>query len=81
MTIEKIQEECKRRYPVGTRYICPSSNTMFKIEENYPNTYNIWGRNSIDGGFGRGYLYNNGKFAEIVSTPQIIVEHKIDLIL
>lgn len=69
MTIEEIQEECKKRFPIGCVFKNPFDNVIYTLKDGI-NTYNIMDHQAIDGGFGCGYLYYNKKFAELISLPK-----------
>ena len=62
-----LLEEAKLKYPVGTKYICPSSNlehivSSQKFSEPWTNT--------IFGDLGEGCLFCEGTWAEIISLPK-----------
>jgi len=66
-TMKEIQEECKRRFPIGCTYKSVSTSYSYVLEkDNY--TYSING-NNIYAHSGCGCLYSDGKYAEIVSLP------------
>ena len=70
MTIEEIQEECKRRYVVGTVYKCAAlKNNKQIVEENTDNMFKMISDDSIDGGYSKGFFYYEGEWAEIISQP------------
>jgi hypothetical protein len=74
MTIEEIQEECKRRFPIGCTFKCASTNVTLKLN-NVSNIYRIFrGKKWIEGGYYQGYLYYNGKYAELVSKNKVNTE-------
>lgn len=70
MTKEELLEEAKRRYPIGTKIKLPNGN-ITEIKENiYFDTTDlniIW-----NNGYGR--IYDNGKWAEIISKLEEKVE-------
>ena len=71
MSQEELSEEARRRYPIGTVYKCASSKTQYKLIICAHNYLYYGLTNNIDAGFGIGYLYYNGKWAEIVFSPLI----------
>ena len=80
-TIEEALEECKRRYPPGTRVIPiqggtdkPLPQDQFTVRDN---THKIYSREdeSIDlGGYHGGLLYRKGTWAQIVSFGEAVSE-------
>ena len=66
LSMKEIQEECKRRFPIGCTYISIGGITYVLI--NGSDTYRIIGK-QIWAHSGGGYLYENGKWAELVSLP------------
>jgi len=78
--MKDILEECKKKFPIGTKYKCANSNNddiskgsvngVFEVKEYIIKKKSHFGVHS-----GNGWLHLNGKYAEIVSLPeQIIVE-------
>lgn len=68
LSMEEIQEECKRRFPIGCTFIAVGS-CMPRILEEDSCTYKIVNK-QIWAHSGAGYLYENGKWAELVSLPK-----------
>ena len=68
LSMEEIQEECKRRFHIGCTFIAVGS-CMHRILKEDSYTYRIVGKN-IWAHLGAGYLYENGKWAELVSLPK-----------
>ena len=66
-SIKEIQEECKRRFPIGCTYI-DTSETEHVLKEDSC-TYRVIDK-QIWAHSGAGYLYKNGKWAELVSLPK-----------
>ena len=66
--MKEIQEECKKRFPIGCTFIAVGS-CMHRILKEDSNTYKIVG-NNIWAHSGAGCLYKNGKWAELVSLPK-----------
>ena len=64
--MNKIQEECKRRYPIGCEFIrCGAVNkTLFTLRAD-DDTYSIHGK-QIYAHRGGSLLYNDGEWAEVV---------------
>ena len=68
LSMKEIQEECKRRFPIGCTFIpVGSSNSKILKKDSY--TYSIVGK-QIWAHSGAGYLYENGKWAKLVSLPK-----------
>ena len=67
LSMEEIQEECKKRFPIGCTYISTSKQTKILKDDSY--NYCIVGKN-IWAHSGGGCLYENGKWAELVSLPE-----------
>lgn len=78
MSIQEIQEECKRRFPIGCTFKNPCNNQNYTIEENDIDTYKIIENQYIDGGESKGYLYYKGKYAELIETPEVIVPEYVE---
>jgi hypothetical protein len=70
--MKAIQEEAKRRFPIGCQYKCTVSETVgiLKLDSI---TYSIHG-NSIYAHNGAGVLYKNGTWAELISLPDSLLE-------
>ncbi len=69
MNIREIQAECKKRYPFGSIIKSPYDNCTYTLDEER-GLYNIYSSKHIDAGNGKGYLYYNGEFAELISYPE-----------
>ena len=68
LSMEEIQEECKERFPIGCTFIpVGSSNSKILKKDSY--TYSIVGK-QIWAHFGGGCLYEDRKWAELVSLPK-----------
>ena len=78
LSMEEIQEECKRRFPIGCTFKNPCNNQNYTIEENDRNTYKIIENQYIDGGESKGYLYYKDKYAELIETPEVIVPEYVE---
>ena len=66
--MKDIQEEAKKRFPIGCKFIpVNSTNTYTLIEDSY--TYTIHSK-QIYAHDCHGTLYNNGKWATLVSLPE-----------
>lgn len=68
LDIKQIQEECKRRFPIGCKYKGAGSITIYTLNKE-EDTYEILKEN-INAGFGQGYLYYEGKYAELIETSE-----------
>lgn len=71
LSIQEIQEECKRRFPIGCTFKNSLTDTNYTIKKDDIDTYKIIENQYIDGGFGKGCLYYEGAYAEVVSLPVI----------
>lgn len=67
LSMEEIQEQCKKRFPIGCTYINTDGENI--VLEDDPYTYTIANQN-IWAHSGAGCLYQNGKWAELVSLPE-----------
>lgn len=75
LDIKQIQEECKKRFPIGCKFRCASTDNKNTLKQTN-STYNILGTDAIDAGILQGFLYYEGKYAELIETPgEIIVEY------
>lgn len=68
LSIEEIQEECKKRFPIGCTFIAVDS-CMHGILKKDSYTYKIVDK-QIWAHLGGGYLYADGKWAELVPLPK-----------
>ena len=67
LSMKEIQEECKKRFPIGCTYINTNGNKYVLKEGFY--TYSIVDK-QIWAHSGAGCLYKNGKYATLVSLPE-----------
>lgn len=67
LSMEKIQEECKKRFPIGCTYISTNKQSEVLKDDSY--TYSIIGK-QIWAHSGGGCLYENGEWAELVYLPE-----------
>jgi hypothetical protein len=67
-TMEEIQEECKRRFPIGST-VKPFSNPIYTITQMDGYLYTIHG-NTIWANDGKGHLYRDGQYAELIESPK-----------
>ena len=65
--MKEIQEECKKRFPIGCTFIDTDGDKQVLKEDSV--TYQIK-LNMIFAHGGAGCLYKNGKWAELVSLPK-----------
>jgi len=72
MTIEEIQEECKRRFPIGCTFI--NTEGIEHVLKNDETVYQIALKTMIFASSKLGCLYNNGKYAELVSESETNTE-------
>jgi hypothetical protein len=80
--IELIQEECKRRFPIGCEYISIGSEASRNLRED-STTYSVYtsGKNleAILAHNGGGVLYQNGMYAELC-TPLVEPEKNVKFV-
>jgi hypothetical protein len=69
LSMKEIQEECKRRFPIGCKFKSPTIGTTYTLYNKF-NTYEIIGQHGINGGVDQSYLYYNGDYAELISLPE-----------
>lgn len=70
LTKDELLAKAKEMYPIGTKFISPFSNNKFEItNDNFflDANGNIY---IIVGNYTTPYVYYNGKWAEIISTPR-----------
>ncbi len=72
--VEDLLEEAKRRYPVGTIYMTVDYYRDDLPETVEHQTFSYSGLNCIFAEAGKGILYNNGSWAEIIESPNKIYE-------
>ena len=65
--MEEIQEECKKRFPIGCTFTNNKGKTNVLRNDSY--TYRIIGQ-IIWAHSGGGLLYADGKYATLVSLPE-----------
>jgi len=64
----QLIEEAKQRFPIGCKFINTVGEEYVLQSDNY--TYKISANNSVWAQSGAGCLYQNGKWAEIISKPE-----------
>lgn len=69
---QDILEQCNKKYPIGTKYKCPNSNTITEVKGKF---FKGSTGNKFTDGYG-GYVYYEGKFAEIVEEESKFEEGK-----
>ena len=67
LSMKEIQEECKKRFPIGCTYICTTETEYVLKDDSY--TYHIIGQ-TIWAHSGGGLLYADGKYATLISLPK-----------
>lgn len=67
-----IQEECKKKYPIGCIYEDGSSHVL-ELDEY---TYGIFCNNMIYAHSGGGCLFHHGTWAKLISLPETKIEDK-----
>lgn len=73
--MKAIQKEAKKRFPIGCEFINTSGNGPFTLKEDEA-TYDIYGMN-IWAHYSVGSLYEDGKWATLVSLPETKEEESI----
>jgi hypothetical protein len=68
MNMQEIQQICKEKYPIGCKYKCVNFNFEHILLQD-DCTYTIV-NNEIWASYGKGCLYSNGKYAELISLPK-----------
>ena len=79
LDIKQIQEECKKRFPIGCKFKCASTDNKNTLKQTN-STYNILGTDAIDAGILQGFLYYEGKYAELIETPEMIIPEYVEYI-
>ena len=79
LDIKQIQEECKRRFPIGCKYISANSikkqyiliqdETVYEINDSY-----------IYASDNQGCLYYEGKYAELIETLEMIIPEYVEYV-
>ena len=67
LSMKEIQEECKKRFPIGCTYLTPDESTY--VLKDGSCTYDIFGQ-TIWAHSGGGLLYADEKYATLVSLPE-----------
>ena len=67
--IKAIQEECKKRFPIGCTYQDPGGKTARVLRQDH-STYHIYGDKHIYAHEDGGCLYEDGEYATLVSFPE-----------
>lgn len=80
LDIKQIQEECKRRFPIGCKYISANSikkqyiliqdETVYEINDSY-----------IYASDNQGCLYYEGKYAELIEAPEVISPEYVECVI
>ena len=79
LDIKQIQEECKRRFPIGCKYISADGikkqyiliqdETVYEINDSY-----------IYASDNQGCLYYKGKYAELIETLEMIIPEYVEYV-
>lgn len=69
VNIKEIQEECKKRFPIGSVVRTTCGDRITLQLDNY--TYKIYSNNTIYAQSGQGCLYEHGKWAGVISLPEM----------
>jgi hypothetical protein len=83
---QKYLEECKIRYPIGTRYKCAIGNTdethYNKKNKSINGVFTVLGHDYHTGlgvfGKNNGWLYYKDKWAEIISLPEGYIKEQLN---
>lgn len=78
MTIEEIQEECKKRFPIGCEYKSANGHNIFILQNN-SDTYRIVDFDKIYAHSGGELLYFDGEFAKLIKKNKQPKPKKDDL--
>jgi hypothetical protein len=78
MSIQEIQEECKKRFPIGCKFKNTEGEEFTLIQDH--SVYKIVGNNVIWASSGYGYLYDKGKYAELIETPEKVIPEYVEYI-
>jgi hypothetical protein len=68
--MKAIQEECKRRFPIGCKFISSCNSKVTRVLKNDSCTYSISEHVKIYAGSGQGLLYKDGVYAQLMSLPK-----------
>ncbi len=66
MDINEILDYCKREYPSGTVYVSVGDNDNVRYTVRRT-SFSIANESTIYAEYSKGVLYNNGKYAKIIS--------------
>ncbi len=78
LDIKQIQEECKKRFPIGCKFKNTEGEEFTLIQDH--SVYRIVGNNVIWASSGYGYLYDKGKYAELIETPKEVIPEYVEYI-
>lgn len=78
LDIKQIQEECKKRFPIGCKFKNTEGEEFTLIQDH--SVYKIVGNNVIWASSGYGYLYDKGKYAELIETPEEVIPEYVEYI-
>lgn len=78
LDIKQIQEECKKRFPIGCKFKNTEGEEFTLIQDH--SVYKIVGNNVIWASSGYGYLYYEGKYAELIETPEEVIPEYVEYI-
>ena len=80
LDIKQIQEECKKRFPIGCKFRCANTkNQSTLIQDN--SVYKIISDSFIWASSGQGCLYYEGKYAELIETPEVISPEYVECVI
>jgi hypothetical protein len=78
LDIKQIQEECKKRFPIGCKFKNTEGEEFTLIQDH--SVYKIVGNNVIWASSGYGYLYDKGKYAELIEAPEMVIPEYVEYI-
>ncbi len=78
LDIKQIQEECKKRFPIGCKFKNTEGEEFTLIQDH--SVYKIVGNNVIWASSGYGYLYDKGKYAELIEAPKMVIPEYVEYI-
>ena len=78
LDIKQIQEECKKRFPIGCKFKNTEGEEFTLIQDH--SVYKIVGNNVIWASSGYGYLYDKGKYAKLIEAPKMVIPEYVEYI-
>lgn len=78
LDIKQIQEECKKRFPIGCKFKCANTKNESILRQDEI-VYEI-NDSSIYASGGQGCLYYKGKYAELIETLEMIIPEYVEYV-